>query len=76
MGNRLNKKRLNIIKSVAKGIIRHDLLLNKELIYNVGIQNRKYNKKYFKLYEKLTNNINCKSMNLNKKNLIEKYIIN
>ena len=76
MGKRLNKKRLNIIKSVAKGIIRHDLLLNKELIYNVGIQNRKYNKKYFKLYEKLTNNINCKSMNLNKKNLIEKYIIN
>lgn len=71
-----NKKRFNIIRSIAKGIIKQDLLLNKELIYNVGIDNRKQTKKYFKLYSKLTGNIDSKSMNLNKKNLVEKYVIN
>lgn len=47
----LSKKRLNILTPIARGIIHEDLLLNKDLIYNVGIENRRNRTKFFKLYD-------------------------
>ena len=69
MSKRLNKKRLNILKPIARSTIREALLLNKEVIYNVGIENNKYRKKYFKLYNILTRL-------RERKKLVENFIIN
>ena len=69
MGKRLSKDYMKILKPITRGIIRQDILANKKLIYNVGIENRKIRKKYFKNFGKLTN---LKK----KKKLIENYIIN
>ena len=69
MGKRLSKDYMKILKPITRGIIRQDILANKQLIYNVGIENRKIRKKYFKNFGKLTN--------LKKqKKLIENYVIN
>ena len=69
MGKRLSKDYMKILKPIARGIIRQDILANKKLIYNVGIENRKIRKKYFKNFDKLTNF-------KKQKKLIENYIIN
>ena len=69
MSERLSKKSLNILKPIARSTIRESLLLNKEVIYNVGIENNKYRKKYFKLYNILTRL-------KDRKKLVEDFIIN
>jgi hypothetical protein len=69
MSERLSKKRLNILKPIARSTIRESLLLNKEVIYNVGIEHNKYRKKYFKLYNILTRL-------KDRKKLVEDFIIN
>ena len=76
MEKKLSEKRFNILLSAAKRILRHDLLVNKQLIYNVGIDNRLYRIKYFKLYDRLNNKSESKNKNKKKKKLVEKYIIN
>ena len=75
MEKKLSKKRFNIVLSVAKGILRQDRLLNKQLIYNVGFDNRQYRIKYFKLYERLNNKSDNKKKNKKKKKSVENYII-
>ena len=72
MEKKLSEKRFNILLSAAKRILRHDLLVNKQLIYNVGIDNRLYRIKYFKLYDKLNNKSESKNKNKKKKKLVEK----
>ena len=69
MEHRLNKKRFQILKPIARETIREDQLLNKRLIYNVGIENHKYRTKFFKLY-------NILSYAKKRKKLIENFIIN
>jgi hypothetical protein len=54
MTNVITKKQINILKSVAKAMIREDLLLNKRLIYNVGLENRFNLKKFLEVYKALT----------------------
>ena len=50
----ITKKEINIIKSINRGMIKEDLLLNKRLIYNVGLENRVNRQKYLELYNVLT----------------------
>ena len=69
MSERLSKKRLNILKPIARSTIRESILLNKEVIYNVGIEHNKYRKKYFKLYNILPNL-------KNRRKCVENFIIN
>ena len=69
MEHRLNKKRLEMLKPIARSTIREDRLLNKRLIYNVGIENHKYREKFFKLY-------NLLSYAKKRKKMIENFIIN
>lgn len=70
MGKRLNKKEyMDILTPIARGLIRKDLLLNKRLIYNVGIEHYRGRKKYFELYDTL-NNLK------KRKKLVEDFIIN
>ena len=69
MEKRLSKRRLNILKPIARSTIREDLLLKKRLIYNVGIEHIKYKKKYFKFYDIITS---VKGRN----KLVENFIIN
>ena len=75
MEKKLSKKRFNFLLTVAKGIVRQDLLLKKPLVYNVGIENHKYRKKFFKLYERLNSKLDCKSKSVHRKKLLEKYKI-
>ena len=49
----ISKKEINIIKSIVKKMVKDDLLLNKRLIYNVGLANRTERKRYIDLYNKL-----------------------
>ena len=51
----LTPKGVNFIKYIAKGMIKEDLLLNKNLVYNVGLENRDNRKKYIELYNIITN---------------------
>ena len=51
----LTPKCVNFIKYIAKGMIKEDLLLNKNLVYNVGLENRDNRKKYIELYNIITN---------------------
>ena len=51
----ITKKQMNFLKSIVKGIIKEDSLLNKRLVYNVGIENRINRQKYLELYNILTN---------------------
>ena len=55
----LTPKGVNFIKYIAKGMIKEDLLLNKNLVYNVGLENRDNRKKYIELYN-ILNNYSCK----------------
>ena len=55
MEKHITKKQINMIKSVARKIIKEDLLLNKRLVYNVGLENRTNRQKYLELYNILTN---------------------
>ena len=68
MSKMLNKTNLNILKPIARGLIHKDLILNKRLIYNVGIEHRKSRKKYFKLYD-ILNNLKIRQK------IVENYII-
>ena len=69
MSERLSQKKLNILIPIVRGTIRTDLILNKKLIYNVGIENKINRDKYFKLYNILT-----KLKTKNK--LIENFVLN
>ena len=51
----MSKKETDIIKTIAQEMINEDLLLNKRLIYNVGLENRINRQKYLELYNILTN---------------------
>ena len=76
MEKKLSKKRFNFLLTVAKEIVRQDLLLKKPLVYNVGIENHKYRKKFFKLYERLNNKLDGRSKSVHRKKLLfEKYKI-
>ena len=55
IGERLTEDKMKILKPIAQGILRQDILANKKLKYNVGIENRKFLRKYFKYFGKLTN---------------------
>ena len=50
----ITKKEVNLIKAIDQGMIKEDLLLNKRLIYNVGLENRVNRQKYLELYNILT----------------------
>lgn len=54
MERHITKKQINIIKSIAKKIINEEILLNKKLVYNVGVENREQRQKYLDLYNMLT----------------------
>ena len=51
----ITKKQIKILQSIARAMIKEDLLLNKRLVYNVGIENRLNMQKYLQLYNDLTN---------------------
>ena len=51
----ITKKQIKILQSIARAMIKEDLLLNKRLVYNVGIENRLNMQKYLHLYNDLTN---------------------
>ena len=56
----ITKKQINFMKTIVKGIIKEDKLLNKNLVYNVGLDNRNQRLKYFELYKLLTRSKNRK----------------
>ena len=51
----ITPKEISFIKYIAKGMIKEDLFLNKNLVYNVGLEHRDNRKKYLELYNILTN---------------------
>ena len=55
MEKHITKGQINMIRAVARKIIKEDLLLNKRLVYNVGLENRTNRQKYLELYNILTN---------------------
>ena len=51
----ITKKGIKIVRAVARGMIKQDLLLHKRLIYNVGFENRVNRQKYLDLFNSLKN---------------------
>ena len=51
----ITKKGIKIVRAVARGMIKQDLLLHKRLIYNVGFENRVNRQKYLDLFNRLKN---------------------
>ena len=55
MENLITKKGINIIRSVVNEMIKEDKILHKNLIYNVGVENRMIRQKYLDLFYQLKN---------------------